>query len=64
MPPDQRIRDRYQRLMQKHPEWDSGSTARENLPESAAPLYERVRYSPYPVTEEDAQQFAAETKKV
>ena len=64
LPPDQRIRYRYLRLMQKHPEWDSGSTARENLPESAAPLYERVRYSPYPVTEEDAQQFAAETKKV
>lgn len=64
LPPDQRIRYRYLRLMQKHPEWDSGSTARENLPESAAPLYERVRYSPYPVTEEDAQQFSAETKKV
>lgn len=64
LPPDQRIRYRYLRLMQKHPEWDSGSTARENLPEAAAPLYERVRYSSYPVTEEDAQQFNAETKKV
>lgn len=63
LPPDQRIRYRYRRLMQKHPEWDSGATARETLTAEAAPLYERVRYSPYPVTEEEAQRFLAETKK-
>lgn len=64
LPPDQRIRYRYKRLMQKHPEWFSGSTARENLPPEAAPIYEKVRYSPYPVTEEEAQQFAADTKRL
>ena len=64
LPPDQRIRYRYKRLMQKHPEWFSGSTARENLPPEAAPIYEKVRYSPYPVTEEDAQSFAEQTKKI
>lgn len=64
LPPDQRIRYRYLRLMLKHPEWDSGSTARENLSPEAAPIYEKVRYSPHPVTEEDAQQFAADTKRM
>lgn len=64
LPPDQRIRYRYKRLMQKHPEWFSGSTARENLPPEAAPIYEKVRYSPYPVTEEEAQSFAEQTKKI
>jgi len=64
LPPDQRIRYRFKRLLQKHPEWESGATAREKLPAEAAPIYERVRYSPHPVTEEDAQRFAAETKKV
>jgi len=63
LPPDQRIRYRYKRLMQKHPEWFSGSTARENLPQEAAPIYEKVRYSPYPVTEEEAMRFAEETKR-
>ena len=64
LPPDQRIRYRFKRLLRKHPEWESGATAREKLPAEAAPIYERVRYSPHPVTEEDAQRFAAETKKV
>lgn len=63
LPPDQRIRYRFKRLMQKHPEWDSGATAREKLTAEAAPIYERVRYSPYSVTEEEAQRFLAETKK-
>lgn len=62
--PEQRIRYRYQRLLQKHPEWDSGSTARETLPQSAAPLYERVRYGGQTVTEGEAQQFTAETKRI
>lgn len=62
--PDQRIRYRYLRLMQKHPEWNSGATARETLPADAAPIYERVRYSSHPVTEADAEAFATGTKKV
>lgn len=64
LPPAERIRFRYRRLRQKHPQWQSGSTARETLPESAAVLYERARYSSHPVTEEDAQRFTAQTKKV
>ena len=63
LPPDQRIRYRYLRLVQKHPEWDKGATARESVSEEAAPLYEQVRYSTHSVTEEDAQKFLAETKK-
>ncbi len=64
LPPNERIRYRYRRLMQKHPEWGSGSTARENLPDGAAPLYERARYSSHPITQEDAQAFSDRTKKV
>ena len=63
LPPDERIRYRYLRLMIKH-KWSWGSTARENLPDGMAPLYERVRYSAHAVTEEDAQRFSAEAKKV
>lgn len=63
LPPEERIRYRYLRLMVKH-KWSRGSTARENLPDSMAPLYERVRYSVHTVTEEDAQRFSAESKKV
>jgi len=62
--PTQQIRYRYSQLMRKHPEWDSGSTARENLNGTAASVYERVRYSQYTASEEDARSFAAETKKV
>lgn len=63
LPPDQRIRYRYLRLMVKY-KWGRGSTARENLPEHMAPLYERVRYSDHAVTEEDAQRFAADAKRI
>lgn len=63
LPPDQQIRYRYRQLMRRHPEWDSGSTARENLNESAASVYEWVRYKEAPVTEADAQRFVDETKK-
>ena len=62
--PGEQIRYRYWLLMQKHPEWTKGSTARENLNYEAANVYERVRYSGYPVGEEDAKNFAEETKKV
>lgn len=62
--PAQRIRHRYLRLMMKHPEWSSGHTARQNLPEQAARIYEQVRYSDHPVTEDDATDFVSGTKQV
>lgn len=63
LPPDQRIRYRYSLLMQKR-KWSRGSTARENLPAHMAPLYERVRYSDYVATEEEAQRFAFDAKRI
>lgn len=62
--PAGRVRYRYWQLMQKHPEWAKGSTARENLNVAAANVYERVRYSNYPIDDADVQKFAEETKKV
>jgi len=62
LPPDQRIRGRFRHLLKKHPEWDSGATARETISEKAASIYERVRYSHHPVTEEDARIFREETE--
>ena len=64
MSPAQRIRYRYQRLLYKHPNWEQGSTARENLPPDAASVYEQARYSPHPVTQEDAAQFVSKTKRI
>lgn len=62
--PDQRIRHRYLRLMLKHPEWSAGHTARQNLPDESARIYEKTRYSHHPVTEDDAAQFVSGTKQV
>lgn len=62
MTPAERIRYRYRRLLGKHPEWKAHNTARENLDEEAAKLYERARYSDHPITESDADQFQNETK--
>lgn len=64
LPPRQQIRSRYQTILQKHPEWAAGSTAREKLPGSLSPLYERARYSTHAVTEEEARKFREETKKI
>ena len=64
LPPDQRIRYRYRRLLSKHPNWTGASTARENLPAKAAPLYEKARYSTHPITEEDAASFTSNTRRV
>lgn len=61
---EQRIRHRYRRLAAKHQEWRAGNTARENLPEQAAELYERARYSDHPISEEDAAKFKSETKGI
>ena len=62
MSPTEKIRYRYRRLLAKHPEWKQHHTARENLPEEAAKLYERARYSGHPITCEDAEQFQSKTK--
>ena len=62
--PQERIRYRYRRLKARHPEWEEGTTARENLPEKAAPLYEKARYSSHPITEEDADNFKSNTRRV
>lgn len=64
LPPEQRVRRRYLRLLTKHPEWAAGSTARENLPEDAAAVYERARYSGHPISQEEAARFHAGTRKV
>lgn len=64
LPPQERIRYRYRRLKARHPEWEYGSTARENLSDAAAPLYEKARYSAHPITEEDADTFKANTRRV
>lgn len=60
--PAGRIRRSYARLMQSHSAWGPGSTARENLPEDAAALYERARYSNHPLTQEDADRFDQRTR--
>lgn len=60
--PEERIRHRYRQLLGKHPEWTDHTTARENLQEEAARLYERARYSEHPVTDRDAEQFQNHTK--
>ena len=64
LPPRERIRFRYRKLMKKHPKWTSGQTARENLPEELASVYERARYSQHPITEEQAEQFRQNAKKL
>lgn len=64
LPPRQQIRSRYRTVLQKHPEWAAGSTAREKLSDTAAPLYERARYSDHDITEEEAKKFREDTKKV
>lgn len=62
--PGERIRYRYRRMAKKHPQWRRASTARENLPEEAASLYERARYSDHPISEDDARRFKTATKQI
>ena len=57
LPPEEQIRSRYRYMKYRHPEWNPGATAREKLPESAASIYERTRYSGHAPTQEDAQRF-------
>jgi len=60
--PAGRIRRRYALLLARHPAWSESSTARENLPDKAASLYERARYSGHAPTAKEAQQFEQETR--
>jgi hypothetical protein len=60
--PTEKIRNRYKRLLQKHPQWKQSSTARENLSEEAAQIYEKARYSSHTVTDRDAEDFKTKTK--
>ena len=61
--PTERVRSRYRRMKRRH-DWGRASTARETLPEEAAILYERARYSGEALTEEEASRFHERTKKV
>lgn len=56
--PKERIRYRYLMHWMKHPEWTPERTARENLSDGAAQIYERARYSSHEVTQRDADAFA------
>ena len=60
--PEQRVRYRYARWLDKNPGQGVGSTARENLPSQTAEVYERARYSTHPVSAEEAERFKTETK--
>ncbi|MBQ7868319.1 MAG: hypothetical protein IJ354_09245 [Clostridia bacterium] len=60
--PVERVRYRYRRLLRRHAEWLPGSTARENLPQQAAQLYEKARYSGEDVTAEEAETFVRQAK--
>ena len=62
--PTQRIRHRYRLLLKKHPDWQSSSTARENLQHSTASLYEQARYSGQDMTGEEAEQFISDIRSI
>lgn len=62
--PREQIRYHYRRLLKKHPEWSKSRTPRQTLPDSAASVYERVRYSDHPVDESDVASFTADTKRL
>ena len=62
MSPVERVRNRYRMLQARHAEWSYSSTARENLADETASIYERARYSSHDVTGEDAERFAERTR--
>ncbi|MBQ8092475.1 MAG: DUF4129 domain-containing protein [Clostridia bacterium] len=55
--PRELVRWTYQQRLRHHPEWLPGETVRSHLSPSAAHIYEKARYSPHPVTEQDASSF-------
>lgn len=62
MTPTQKIRYRYRRLLRRHPDWHEGRTARENLPQAAAQLYEQARYSGRTLDAQAAERFCKEIR--
>lgn len=64
MTPAERVRYRYKLLKRKHADWTQAHTARETLPESAAVLYERARYSGEALSEAEAERFREGTRRV
>ena len=62
LPPNQRIRYRYCQLQARH-RWGNDTTARENLPHTAALLYEKIRYGDYIATEQDVSLFLTQTRR-
>ena len=62
--PVQQVRRQYRRLLRSHRDWGDARTARENIPEGMAKIYEQARYSGGDVTEEQANAFRAGTKKI
>lgn len=62
--PAARIRWRYARLLARNGAWPGSATARENLPQDAAAIYERARYSQSPVTQADAEQFNSVVRRL
>lgn len=60
--PGERIRWRYACLLDRNPQWGAQQTARETLPEEAAALYERARYSDHAITSAEADRFASQTE--
>ena len=62
--PVQQVRRQYRRLLRLHRDWSLGSTARENIPNEMAKIYEQARYSGNGVTQEQANAFRAGSKKI
>lgn len=62
--PAERVRWRYRRLRRRHTDWQPASTARETLPGEAAQLYERARYGAQTLTDEEAERFRIDTRKL
>lgn len=62
--PGERIRALYARLLRRKPQWASSSTARENLPDETASLYERARYSDHEITQTDEERFRADLHSI
>ena len=64
LPPAKQIRYYYLRLLHRHNEWPNASTARENLPQEMASIYEKARYSDASLTQEEVEVFKTGTRKV
>lgn len=62
--PRDRIRYAYAKARRRHAAWPDSSTARENLPQGAAQLYETARYSQHDVTDADAEAFSRRLKEL